>query len=100
MAEAEFTDYYEVLMVSTSADRGMLEWATPLMRTRYGKKGGKTADPEKYALVKKAKRSRLAPTPGRETPALDPESIRLVPLATKRDVEVNKILRLATLSTL
>ena len=27
LADSEFIDYYELLMVSTSADRGMIEWA-------------------------------------------------------------------------
>ena len=130
MADGEFIDYYELLMVSPRADRGMIEWAARLMLTRYGKKGGKTADPGKCEQVKDAyktlvkpeereaydklhkqhcdssstsgngKPPQLAPMPGREAPTLDPTTIRLEPLATPRDVEVNKVLRQATLSTL
>ncbi len=128
LADAEFIDYYELLMVSPRADRGMIEWAVRLMLSRYGQKGGKTADPEKCEQVKEAyktlvkpeereaydklhethcgspavsgSRPQLAPRPGRETPAIDPSTIRLEPLATPWDVEVNKIMRQACLSTL
>jgi len=105
----------------------MIEWAVRLMLTRYGQKGGKTADPERCEQVRQAYQTLVTPEeresydklhaaqtssltpvntskprskPGREAATLDPDTIRLEPLATARDVEVNKALRMAALSTL
>ena len=57
----QFVDYYEFLMVSPTADRAMIEWAVRLMLTRYGKKNGEQADPDKYELVKEAYRTLADP---------------------------------------
>lgn len=53
-------DYYELLMISSAADKPMVEWAVRLMLTRYAK-NKETADEKKAELVKQAYRTLADP---------------------------------------
>jgi hypothetical protein len=56
-----FVDFYDMLMISPSADRHMVEWATRLMLARYDPQKSKNPDPQKYQLVRDAYRTLADP---------------------------------------
>lgn len=60
MDNAKPINYYELLMISTQADRAMIEWAVRLMLARFTK-NKETADPQKVELVKEAFRTLCDP---------------------------------------
>jgi|GEM_PF-2145468 len=61
-SNSTFIDFYEFLMVSSDADKPMIEWAVRLLATRFGKKNGEYVDEAKYNLVRQAFRTLSDPS--------------------------------------
>jgi len=76
MGREPFTDFYEVLQVSPSADQETIERVYRLLARRYHPDNQSTGDAQKFDMITKAYRTLSSPKKGRATmPVMNRERI-------------------------